>query len=224
MYKYLLTGISIIAIAAMVSCSSDNELIEQDFGFEYFPLEIGDFREYSVTEVNFLTVGPDTSRYFIREEITDSVTNGGVVLFTLERSSRTLSTDPWKVDSLWTARVDCFEAIQVENNIPILKIQFPVADGKVWDSNLFNALDSIGYTSFLIDSDTLDDQVLKVEVANLPQNLVGRDERNEFYARGIGLINRDFITLKFDTSNGVATNDIESGRVLMQKLINYGKN
>lgn len=223
MYKNLLVGVSIFTIVLVVSCTSDNEVTEQDFGFDYFPLEIGNFREYAVTEVNFLSAGPDTSRYYLREEITDSAVNGGVVLYTIERSSKILPTDPWNLDSLWSARIDGFEAVQVENNIQILKIQFPVADGKVWDSNLFNAFDSVGYTSFLIESDTLEDQVLQVEIADLPQNLVERDERSEFYAKGIGLISRDFITLKFDTSNGVATNNIESGRVLKQKLINYGK-
>jgi len=224
MYKKYFLYLALGLVVTLASCSSDNEVVEQDFGYDYFPLEIGNFREYKVTEVNFLTSGPDTSRFFLRETIIDSLVNQDITTFVLERASRSSMNDEWVVDSLWTARITEREAIQVENNVPILKIQFPVESNRSWDSNLFNTKQEETYESVLIDSDTLDSPVLRVIIEETPDNIVEEDDRDEFYARGIGLISRDFVSLKFCTTNCANVMEIESGRVLDQKLINHGKN
>ncbi|MGB3466087.1 MAG: hypothetical protein WBA74_12490 [Cyclobacteriaceae bacterium] len=204
------------------SCSSDNEVTEQDFGYSYYPLSIGDYREYAVEEIVFLTMGPDTTRYFLREEVTDSLVSSDIATYIFERSVRSTSSDPWEIDSVWTTRITTGEAIQVENNVPIVKIQFPVVSDRTWDSNLFNTRDQAFYTSVLVPSDTLEDEVLKVIVADIPENIVLKDQRSEFYAKNIGLISRDFETLNFCTSGCEEVMEIESGRVLKQNLIDYG--
>lgn len=224
MYRILFFFIGIVSLVGLASCSSDNEILQQDFGYDYFPLEIGNFREYKVSEVIFLTSGPDTSRFFLKEEVVDSIINENQISFILESSSRLKMNDPWKVDSLWTARITTREAIQIENNVPILKIQFPVEGNKSWDSNLFNTKDETIFSSLLVDSDTLENQVLKVLIADIPENIVLKDQRSEYYSKGIGLIKRDFVTLNFCTVNCERAMQVESGRVLNQNLINYGKN
>lgn len=218
MYKFwaLLT-----LLVGLTACSSDNEVTTPDPGYDYFPLSIGDVREYSVFEVNYFTAGPDTSRYFLKEEVTDTIVNRDVVTYILERSVRNSAEDPWEVDSVWNARRTIAEAIQVENNVPIVKIQFPVTDGQRWDSNIFNTRDEFPFQSELIASDSLEDEALRVIIEDIPENVVKKDLRSEYYARGIGLISRDFDVLNFCTSGCDGAKQIESGRFLNQKLINY---
>ena len=224
MDKNLFLGIFLIALALLVGCNSGtDEFVEQDFGYEYFPLEIGNYREYRVLEVNFLAAGPDTSRYLLREEITDSIVNGSQVTYTLERSVRANAQEEWQLDSIWTARRTAREAIQVENNLPIIKIEFPVEDGRIWDSNALNPRPDFPYASLLIPSDTLLDPALVVLIRDIPENVVLKDEQREFYAKGIGLVRRDFETLEFCTVDCDNRPRITEGRVLDQRLIDHGK-
>ena len=223
MHKHIPYIIVLVSLLYLGGCSSaDDEAVELDFGYDYFPLEIGNFREYQVLEVNFLSAGPDTSRYQLREEITDSIRNGDLITYTLERSVRANAQLVWELDSVWTTRITAREAVQVENNVPIVKIQFPVETGRVWDSNVFNTLSEQTYESQLVMSDTLDRDVLRVIVEDIPQNIVLKDERSEYYARGIGLIYRDFETLNFCTVDCETVMEVESGRILDQRLIAFG--
>ncbi len=221
--RFVWLSFSLLSIMFISSCSSDEPgVTTTDFGFEFFPLQVGNFREYEVLEVNFLTAGPDSNRFFLRESITDSIVSEQIVNYILERAIRENSSDPWVVDSVWTTRRTNREAIQVENNIPIVKIEFPVIQDGTWDANAFNNRGEMIYTSQFIDSDTIDN-TLQVIIADIEANFVLQDQRNEFYARGIGLINRDFINVRFDQDDTNPIRRIESGRVLDQRLIRYGK-
>ena len=223
MDKRFLLILQLIVLAWTTACNSaDDEFVEQDFGYDYFPLEIGNYREYRVLEVNFLAAGPDTSRFLLREEITDSIVSGDQIVYTLERSVRPDAMAEWTLDSIWTARVTAREAVQVENNIPLVKIQFPVEEGRTWDGNAFNTMGEFRYESQLVSSDTLSDVVLRVIINDIPENIVLKDERSEYYARGIGLIYRDFETLNFCTVDCSNNPDIISGRVLNQQLTGFG--
>lgn len=224
MDKKLFLVVLMASMAWWVGCSEGTiETAEQDFGYDYFPLEVGNFREYRVLEVNFLAAGPDTSRYQLREELTDSIVNGDQVVYTLERSVRPNAQEEWELDSVWTARITTTEAIQVENNIPIVKIAFPVLDGQIWDSNALNPNPDFPYASLFAPSDSLDDNALLVLIKDIPENIVLKDERSEFYARGIGLVRRDFETLNFCTVDCDNRPEITSGRILDQRLIAHGK-
>ena len=213
----------VCAILMLSACGSNQnpEPVPIDFGFDFFPVEVGAFREYNVLQVDFLTAGPDTSRFFLREAITDSIVNGESISYILERSTRMSMDDPWQLDSVWTTRVTNMEAIQVENNVPFVKLQFPVMADDRWDVNAFNTRMEFFYNSRFIDTDTLDN-VYEVVISDVIARPVLQDQRSEFYARGIGLIRRDFINITFCQMDCNAAMEIMSGQVLDQRLIRFG--
>lgn len=218
-------NIIVIAIVylSLVACSSDNEVTPVDYGYDYFPLEIGLFKHYDVLEVNYNSEGGDTSRYQLREYIFDTITTSSEITYLIERSKRSTVADSWVVDSIWSARSNDDYAVVTENNVTYQKISFPVQDSLIWDGHTFNTLDPRNYSMTFIDADTSQSEYLKVIIRDIPENLVLQDQRFEIYARDIGLIEKDYITLNFCTTGCEFVGQVESGRILSQVLFEYGK-
>ncbi len=214
----------LVIIIALIAgaCSSDEEVSVVDYGYEYFPLEIGQYRHYDVTEIIYTSQGGDTSVYQLREYIIDTIHGGAEVTFLIERSKRSNGQNAWQVDSVWSARRTNDHAVVIENNVPLLKVSFPVQDSLTWNGNSFNSKDPDQYQMFLLPSDTSANELLQVTISDIPENLVLQDQRYEYYMKSIGLIEKDYVTLNFCTTGCEFTGQILSGRILKQKIFEYG--
>ena len=73
------------------------------------------------------------------------------------------------------------------------------------------------------ESDTSENQILRIVINDIPQNSVFTDSRSEFYLQDIGLIEKDYLTLNFCTTGCDSLGQITSGRILKQTLFEYGK-
>lgn len=222
----------IMSLVLLCSCSEEVSDVSLDPGYDFFPLELNAYRTYEIQEVTFEVFQPDTTRYFLKEVVKDSMTAGdGLVTYLINRFKSPDSLS-WKLDSVWTARRSEVVAVINENDVPFCKLVFPIKEGRTWDGNAFNVMDEQEYrfeqlSGYAIGSKTLEsDKVIRVVIEDIPENLVNQDERYEVYGRGIGLLEKNYIQLSFCTLNceekGFSIGAIEKGRILSQKLIKYG--
>lgn len=222
----------IIASILIAGCTSNTiDLGPEDMGYDFFPLEIGDYKEYQVEYIKYNILGDhDTLSYLLKEVVADTFRNqSGNLVYKLNRFKSDPDSINWDLDSIWTATKNITNVIVVENNIPFVKLNFPVRDNYEWDGNAFNVMDPDNY----IYADAYKPIELKGKVYNSavkviheenPDYIVSTNIRNEIYAEKVGLIYKETIILHYCTENKcLGDTIIEQGMDYKQELIDYGK-
>jgi len=219
------TLIQILAALTFISCSSENLAPDTNrVGFDYFPLQVGDSVLYDVEEINYdIVEEADTSTFLLKTVVADSfISQSGDVTYIIYRYEKDLETDPWQFITAWSAYRNSNQAVVVEENIPYLKLTFPIEDDKMWDGNRLNTmeediyiLDSIG---FAYDDEIVFDNTVTV-IQNNADDILQTDRRAEIYASGVGLIYREEVLLNYCSDpNCIGQQQIEDGRVYIQKV------
>lgn len=204
--------------------------LDPDLGKSYFFLKEGKYREYNVLEIRYYAVDiSDTFQYQLREEVGDPFTNNtGKTSYFINRYIRNDQAQPWELDSVWTARIDGDKAISVENNVPLVKMVFPVDTTKRWDGNLLNSREvvtqkylnfnsnfTVGLNTFLETSE--------IEINNDEDGITFRDIRKEVYRDSIGLIYKLYDQVKIcSRPECIGQELIESGRFYREELYAHG--
>ena len=232
-YNTYLTIVLIGLFAFGIGCNKTIEPNLSEFGFDYYPIEIGQYRVYYTKHIDFNLDGSiDTVIYLTKETVEDTITySDGTRRFLLSRYSADLESDVWNKDSLWSALVGTSTISVSEANIDYIKLSFPVKEGLQWDGNALNnrtkelyeldeigvtyAYDSLNYASTLtvIQSDLID-----------PAKLTEDDYRIEVYAKDVGLIHKLKLKINYcDPTKCSENGTIEDGAIFEQKLIEFGK-
>ncbi len=213
----------------LISCSDTLAPDPDKVGFNYFPLEIGEFRIYQVQKIKYsLFVPTDTAQYQLKEQVVDTFSTQNEINYILHRFSRDSSTDNWQLDSVWTARRTQNHAIVVENNIPFVKMVFPIRLNKVWDGNLFNASPPDEYQitdigrSLVTPAGTFVNNLTVFE-NNDPDTLIFQDIRQSIYALNVGLVYKNSSILDFCNTEPSCLGTLEFGTKFEQILTDYGK-
>lgn len=217
-----------IGLFFLLSCNDRSGLNPLDFGYDYYPVQIGQYRVYRVSEINYIGSVADSKDYYLREEITGSiVSENGTTKYFLKKSRSDDSLN-WSADSMWTVRWTDNSLVVAENNLPLVKLVFPVQTGKKWDGNVYNInrekafyYEEVAEVAGAACPDT--SALVKVVMADVEKNIVNQDERSEVYGRGIGLVSKDYRVLNFCRADCASLGEIESGRILNQKLVSYGR-
>ncbi|KAA9349463.1 hypothetical protein [Larkinella humicola] len=205
-------------------------------GFDYQPLEKGNYWIYEVTEQQFALNGSSTTQtYQLRELITHSYVDTAVVdptasaTFRVERHRRTNDSQPWQPDSVSSIRIADNQLIKTENNRSYVKLVFPLIDQFQWNGNVFN---TAGEDLYQLKNTAKPFNVLSKpfpETATIVQQndstLVSQDKRLEIYARGVGLIYKEKVQLQFcsSTPSCVGKAQIDYGMRQYIRLRSYGK-
>ncbi|WP_425391512.1 hypothetical protein [Ekhidna sp.] len=215
-------------VLLLSSCNETKEIGPSALGYDYYPIEIGQYRVYNVEEIKYLISGFDTTAFQLKETIFDSIQSTDQITYLLRRDIRTNETQPWESDSVWTvARTNNYLAI-TENNIPFIKLTFPVNAGRKWDGNSLNSRSATTYyyqslEFSAIDSLAAQDQI-RVVIEDIEENVTGINLKSEIYARGVGLVEKDYLTQKKCTFSDCGTDlgEVIAGRSLKQTLIEIG--
>jgi hypothetical protein len=120
----------------------ETEPIELDFGYEYFPLEVGRVWEYAIDSILYRSVGgsivADSSRTYAREVVMDTLhDNTGQPLYRVERYERRSEAQPWQIAQVVTLARSERQAFRTEDNLRFIKLAFPLREGDSWDGNVF---------------------------------------------------------------------------------------
>lgn len=233
-------GVILVFCLVILSCSTDEPFIP-DMGFDYYPLQVGNYAIYEVDETNILQSVETETSYDLRITVTgSSINEQGVVTYFLVREKRTSPSGNWESVDTWSTKVMDNKTVQNEGNVLFVKLVFPPSMNLAWDGNQFNNLpddgnifnDSNSGQYFISDLDeplTLPSgfetaHSLTVIQNDFSDNIVGTDQRKEVYAKGVGLIYKEITQLVYCTSsNCLGQQKVDKGVILTQSLKEHGQ-
>ena len=189
----------ISACVVIMSCNSTEEPIAMP-GTSYYPLEMGKYITYSVTEYShdaFLEKTDTT--YFWQKEILEDTFNdiSGSLVYKMGISISKDSGKNWIFNSFAIVEKDNNSGIRTENNTRKTILGFPFRELKTWDVNALNVQDKkLARVKNLEKSVTtiLGKQFAKsvlIDLGNQVDPILTNIE-NEVYAEGLGLIERKY--------------------------------
>ncbi|MEZ5043512.1 MAG: hypothetical protein R2828_26685 [Saprospiraceae bacterium] len=211
-----------------LSCNKrEIETPNTDFGYDYYPLNVGQFWEYTVDSIIYRPaiggIRKDTFHSFLREIVVDTFRDNTQLLnFRVEQFTRRSADLPWQIRNVFTMARDEINAFRVEDNLRFVKMVFPVKVDKHWSgTNYFDELTEVvvggnklemfkGWESTIMsDSETVQtgglgfDAVLKIQIADFNSFIESR-EGVEYYAKNVGLVSRSIAI--FDTQCQICCN------------------
>lgn len=230
-----------------ISC--DKQVTEPyvlDYGFDYFPLEVGKYRVFYSDSILYDPIANgverDTVSVWIRETVSDTFFDINQQLhYVIERAQKYEPAEPWEITDIWFAVRDSQKAILSEDNMPFIKLTFPVKKFQSWDGNSLLEPGTIveirGETIEMfknwayevtdivpLDTTGVDDfaDVAIVQQAD-DENLIEKRFAMEKYARGIGLIYRELWILDTQIIDPLLPWDqkAQKGFILRQQLIEH---
>ncbi len=213
----------------LASCNKTIEPDDKRLGYVYFPLEIGNYLVYAVEEKNYTILDSNRVFYQLKEVVADTFTNlSGQKQFVLERYRRNNELENWRIDSVWSALRTGSQAIKFENNIPYIKLVFPVERNSSWNGNAYN---DKGERTFRITEFRQSRRYGDIQLPNTVKVLMGNDsslvtqfKREEIFAENIGLVFMQRINVRFKSDAiNLGKGLIESGKVEKFTIIEFGK-
>ena len=219
-------SILLLGFIFWTSCNTDHTIEDFtiDFGYDYYPVEVGKYIVYDVDSIVFdpLQLGTfvDTASYQLREEIVDTtIDNAGRTMFIIHCSTRDSVGQPWTLKNVYTTVVEEAWVEKTEDNLRFVKMIFPPKVDSTFDGNRFFAEEGFIVT---VRGETLEmfknwssiikeksssgtigglnfDDLLTVQHAD-DENLIERRFVEEKYARGVGLVSKTMMIL--DTQCG----------------------
>jgi hypothetical protein len=224
--KYFLIG-----LVVLLGCDG-GEPVKQVDGPSYFPLRTGYYQVYTVEENIYSEVNTDEFLvYELKTEVVDSFPNlGGGFTFVIHRSTRPTENDSWEFLDTWSAQINEFKAVLTEGNISYVQMTFPIFKNREWNSNSLNTMeedlysvDYIGGSIELVTDLTFDDVLVIGQEDVL--NELKKDQREEVYAPGVGLIYKKSIVINYcDEGPCFGQQIIKDGVEYWQTLKEYGQN
>ena len=215
----------LLLLTVIVSCSEE-ETYNTPSGliYSYYPTNVGHEVLYDVSLItkDEFSGDEDTAIYQIKEVI-ESVfqDNQGRPTQRLERYKRDTPNDPWIITDVWTANMTTNRVEKSEDNIPYVKLVFPITSSVTWNGNVLNTLDPQDYEyDNLHDPDFIGGinfdstlTVLKLEFNDVFKTVY----QVEKYAPGVGLIYREDIEINFK----FPVSGIKSQRLYKETIISW---
>lgn len=213
---------------------------QTDMGYEYFPLEVGQYRTYAVDSIVFGQSGADTISSQIRETIVEELGDGTEKKYRVLREQRATADADWHVNTVWWIVKEDNRIIQTEENLKFIKLTFPVNLGTSWSGNAFFDdrtiikigsenleffkewdYQIVGRGSYVIDGVSYD-EVFHVQEADFETSIELR-ESTAIYAKGVGLIERTqkILDTQCISCTGSWEEKAEKGVILTQVLIEH---
>lgn len=234
----LLFYCSIVFVSLFSSCKKDSEITTADFGYDYFPDQVGQYVIYQVDSIwqDDISNVHDTTRYLLKEVIASTfLDNSGRPTLRIERFKKfynpSLPYDSvqWTLTDVWLANRTNTTAERVEENIRYIKLVFPVKEEKKWNGNIYNTLGEKEYEIISADIQEYINSINFDSVVTVKQfeefNWVESRYEVEKYAKRVGLAYRrqDSLIFQPKDSNDFLPYDDTIGYTFTQKIISYGK-
>jgi len=204
------------------SCTKDPEIFISESVTDYSPLATGKYITYNLDSTVFINFGTKDTviSYQVKLEVDALITdNLGRPAYRIIRYIRKTAANGWVADNTFMAIPTEFTLEFVENNNRFIKLKEPIRDGYTWKGNSYidtyslnsevkylddwdYTYDSVGVTTTL--GTLIIDSTLKIaqrdEIIGNPSDPNSYSEINygaEKYAKGIGLIYRNFLHIEY---------------------------
>ncbi|GAB2545400.1 hypothetical protein GCM10027085_41290 [Spirosoma aerophilum] len=181
-------------------CQSNSEPTPDDLA--YFPLQVGDYWIYQVTQENYsLTTGATTRIFQRQEKVGSALTQNGQIVYQLEVSTRPSEQANWQLNAIRAVSKSLSEVVSQENNVPALQLVFPISATTSWNLNTYNARpDTLLQYRNKGRSVTISkrpyDQTISV-VGPSDSTLIGSTKFIRIYAPDVGMIYRENAALAY---------------------------
>ncbi len=222
----------------MVSCEKEDGFVP-DFKYEYFPTDSGRYVIYDVDSIifNSFFTPPlkDTTYFQVRETYLEEFRDGaGNRMRRIERHRRNDTLSNWRLTDVWYAGIINNQAIWVEENLRYLKLVFPPKANSKWNGNQYiqitqgiEFLEDWEYRITALDvpktvNGITFDSTLTVVLADDTASLIERITATETYAKGVGLIHKDWQWLKKQNVVAQFPQGTEDGFIVRMRVKEYG--
>lgn len=208
---YFLSFLCLIGIFA--ACEGETEDLDIDLGQDYFPTEVNHSITYQVdsTVYNVFAGTVSNASKQVREVIiNEDVDLEGRPRYEIARYTRSDETTPWEniIPRIWYAVRTESVAERVEENLRFVKLTFPPTEGAKWEGNKY--IDTDGelwnfYNDWLYEYEQVGGPqsvnginfdntitILQNDFSTLKDKIYGK----EIYAKGVGLIYKEFMDLE----------------------------
>ncbi|MEX2596828.1 MAG: hypothetical protein WEC59_07850 [Salibacteraceae bacterium] len=211
-----------LILGTLMSCEKPKEPESIDFGYDYLPLEIGNWIEYEVDSIVFneFTNSTDTFKFKLRESCEQIITDlEGRTVYRFERSKRSLDSSDYIFQYSYVVLIDELRAEKVVDNIKTTILTFPPNEESEWDANAFNAMPEHSFyfkdvgDPFFVDELLFNETLLVIQDDDTT-NFIFKSFSQERYAKDVGLIFKEY----FDIETQL---EIDSGLHWIQKLSDY---
>lgn len=171
------------------SCKTESIQPEEILiGTEYYPVAEGQVTEFQVMQVEYKPNSVDTTRFKLKEVISEKVSDDGVTQEYNIKRYRAAEGEEYVQDSLWAVRVSNKEVVKIENNNWLKILSFPIQTKDNWNVNTYlnKPSDELSYTN-LNEVHSRYKSTIKTSYA-VSNNIIDKNERYCIYAQGVGLV------------------------------------
>lgn len=206
-----------------LGCKEEEESLSIDFGYNYAPLNVGDFFIYQIDSIYYddFANTVDTFRYQLKEVIDSSYELlGGETGFRIERYYRSHSNQDWKIKNVWVAYKTVSQFVRIEENQSIVQLVFPIVEDLKWDINHKNNLSAAtaeiteiqpNFNNGVLSFDSTITVTLQDE-----ENLIEKRFKAVHYSKDYGLVYRKLQDLRTEV-NGKIVRGIDYSLYLIEK-------
>ncbi len=214
--------LAVISAVIFTACTKDPEVFNTESISDYSPLLAGKYITYNLDSTVFINFGTKDTviSYQVKHEVDALITdNLGRPAYRIIRYKRKTAGNAWVADNTFMAVPTELSLEFIENNNRYIKLKLPIRDGYTWKGNSYidtyslnsevKYLDDWDYTydslhlpatigALTIDSTLKVDQ--RDEIIGNPSDPNSYSEINygaEKYAKGIGLIYRNFLHIEY---------------------------
>ncbi len=211
----LILFVSVFAFL-LFSCKKDNNL-HLDFGYAYFPGDVGRYVIYDADSIVYSEFNHDTVEYrYQLKEVIESIfpDNEGRPSARIERYYQyPKATAPYYDNVSWTLGNVCyatrtqFDLERVENNIRYVNFVFPIKNYEQWNGNAQNTLGNWEYQfnginqPMTLGSSRFDSTVTVIQRDT--SNLLIHQFYKEVYAKNAGLVYKEIFDV-YDNSTNIS--------------------
>lgn len=221
--------ILLLAAASIFQGCKDDDSDKTPSGliYSYFPVNVGHEQIYDavlITKDDFS--GAEDTTYYQIKEVVESVFNDnqGRPTQRLERYTRLDANDPWVIADVWTSNLTTTRVEKKEENVPYVKMVFPLGFGATWDGNSLNILESQTYeitglnSTEVINGITFDSTLTVLQRDE--DTFIGKDYEIEQYATGVGLVYKQQIHIEKDYTNP-NNPGVKAQRLFTQTIVSW---
>ncbi|MEQ9186215.1 MAG: hypothetical protein RLP15_00660 [Cryomorphaceae bacterium] len=204
-------GLSMVLLLA--ACGKDKGETKVDFGYAYYPLEVGKVIDYRVDSIvyNEFTQSVDSFSFLLREACIETFTDlEGRTAYRFERSVQKDDTSEFIFRTSFYVVTDGVRTEKVENNQREVVLVYPPINGEDWDAKAFSAAERVDYefeaVHQAIDLGTFRfDSALRVIQLNDTDNFITKRFAEERYAKNVGLVEKRYyhIETQFEVDSGL---------------------
>jgi hypothetical protein len=245
-FRYLvpraLGAATLLAAGALLE-GCRNESVVPTPVVDYYPLEVGTYRAYAVSDTLWSKGLATPTNYQLREAVTEKFTDAaGKTAYRVVRARRVSGADVWADDSVLVVQPQAQAILLTYNNVRTIELIYPLRASKTWKKYAFTtdqpdsvrAFDAVVEQPFTTPGPTpktyattaiaRDQQPIEAN-----DGLLRRGGNLQVFAQGVGPVLRrryayeTFYTLSSNGASIITPNIIQRGHSRLEVLIDSGK-